>query len=81
MYNLTLVRKVIIRNSQTINAGEDVQEREPSCTLGGNVNWCLTLENSMEIQGIQTGKEVKLSLFVDDMILYIEILKMPPENY
>ena len=35
----------------------------------------------MEIQGIQTGKEVKLSLFVDDMILYIEILKMPPENY
>ena len=23
-------------------------------------------------KGIQTGKEVKLSLFVDDMILYIE---------
>ena len=26
-----------------------------------------------EIKGIQTGKEVKLSLFADDMILYIEI--------
>ena len=26
----------------------------------------------MEIKGIQTGKEVKLSLFADDMILYIE---------
>ena len=25
-----------------------------------------------EIKGIQTGKEVKLSLFADDMILYIE---------
>ena len=25
-----------------------------------------------EIQGIQVGKEVKLSLFADDMILYIE---------
>ena len=25
-----------------------------------------------EIKGIQIGKEVKLSLFVDDMILYIE---------
>ena len=25
-----------------------------------------------EIQGIQIGKEVKLSLFADDMILYIE---------
>ena len=25
-----------------------------------------------EIEGIQIGKEVKLSLFADDMILYIE---------
>ena len=22
-----------------INAGEDVKKREPSCTVGGNVNW------------------------------------------
>ena len=28
-----------------------------------------------EIKGIQVGKEVKLSLFADDMILYIEIPK------
>ena len=35
-----------------------------------------------EIKGIQIGKEeVKLSLFADDMILYIENLKMLPENY
>ena len=35
-----------------------------------------------EIKGIQIGKEeVKLSLFADDMILYIENLKTPPENY
>ena len=34
-----------------------------------------------EIKGIQIGKEVKRSLFADDMILYIDILKMPPENY
>ena len=35
-----------------------------------------------EIKGIQTGKEeVKLSLFADDMILYIENPKTPPENY
>ena len=26
----------------------------------------------MEIEGIQIGKEVKLSLFADDMILYVE---------
>ena len=35
-----------------------------------------------EIKGIQIGKEVKLSLFADDMILYIENpIKTPPENY
>ena len=27
------------KNLQTINAGEDVERREPSCTVGGNVNW------------------------------------------
>ena len=35
-----------------------------------------------EIKGIQVAKEeIKLSLFADDMILYIETLKTPPENY
>ena len=35
-----------------------------------------------EIKGIQIGKEeVKLSLFADDMILYIENSKDSPENY
>ena len=40
------------------------------------------IREEKEIKGIQIGKEVKLSLFVDDMILFIKkILKMPPENY
>ena len=30
------------------------------------------IREEKEIKGIQIGKEVKLSLFVDDMILYIE---------
>ena len=34
-----------------------------------------------EIKGIQIRKEVKLSLFADDMILYIETLKIVSENY
>ena len=37
-YHLTPVRMAIIKNLQTINAGEDVEKREPSCTVGGNVN-------------------------------------------
>ena len=26
-------------NLQMTNAGEGVEKREPSCTVGGNVNW------------------------------------------
>ena len=37
-YHLTLVRMVMIKNLQTTNAGEGVEKREPSCTVGGNVN-------------------------------------------
>ena len=33
------------------------------------------IREEKEITGIQTGKVVKLSLFVNDMILYIENLK------
>ena len=38
-YHLIPVRMAIIKNLQTINAGKDVEKREPSCTVGGNVNW------------------------------------------
>ena len=37
--HLTLVRTISSKNLQTINVGEGVEKREPSCTVGGNVNW------------------------------------------
>ena len=39
-YYLILVRMDIIKkkNLQTINSGEDVEKREPYCTVDGNVN-------------------------------------------
>ena len=39
-YHLTWVRMAIIKNLQTVNSGEGVEKREPSGTVGGNVNWC-----------------------------------------
>ena len=39
------------------------------------------IRQEKEIKGIQIRKEVKLSLFADDMILYIENPKMLPKNY
>ena len=37
-YHLIPVRMAIIKSLQTINAGQDVEKREHSCTVGGNVN-------------------------------------------
>ena len=46
-YPLTPARKAITKkkkkkkkNPHTINAGEGVERREPSRTVGGNVDWC-----------------------------------------
>ena len=36
-YHLTLVKMAIIK--KFTNAGDRVERREPSCTVGGNVNW------------------------------------------
>ena len=36
--HLTLVRWPSPKSLQIINAGEGVEKREPSCTVGGNVN-------------------------------------------
>ena len=35
------------KNLQTINAGDDAEKREPSFTVGGNVNW-YTMEDGLE---------------------------------
>ena len=37
-YHLTHVRMAIIKNLQTINAGEGVEKRETAYTVGGNIN-------------------------------------------
>ena len=41
----------------------------------------IAIREEKEIKGIQVGKEVKLSLFEDDMILFIETSKLPSENW
>ena len=37
-YHLTPVRMAAVKSLQTINAGEGVEKREPSYTVGGNAN-------------------------------------------
>ena len=38
-YHLTLDRMAIIKNLQTINAGDGVEQREPFYTIAGNVRY------------------------------------------
>ena len=37
-YHLTPVRMSIFKKTKIINAGEDVEKREPLYTVGGNIN-------------------------------------------
>jgi hypothetical protein len=40
------------------------------------------IRKEKEMKGIGIGKEeIKLSLFADDIILYINTLKTPPKNF
>ena len=39
-YHLTPVRTATLLEKPKMNVGEDVEEREPLCTDGGNANWC-----------------------------------------
>ena len=39
-YYITPVRMAIIKRQEITSVGEDVEEREPLYTVGGNVNWC-----------------------------------------
>ena len=40
-YHLTPVRMAKIRTTdETMGVGKDMEKKEPSCTVGGNANWC-----------------------------------------
>ena len=39
-HHLTPIRTVITERIEITNAGEDAERRQPSYTVGGNVNWC-----------------------------------------
>ena len=41
----------------------------------------IAIRQKREIKAIHIGREVNMSLYADDMILYTENLKSPPRNY
>ena len=48
-YHLRLVRMAIIKSLQIIHVIEGVEKKEPSYTVGGNLNRCSTMEKDMDV--------------------------------
>ena len=53
-----------IKSLQITHAGEGVEKREPSDTVGGNVNWCN--HYAKQCEGLKTilGKELRTLMFM-----------------
>ena len=47
--HLTPVRMSTTKMTRITSGGTDAGKREPLCTVGGNANWCIHVENSLEI--------------------------------
>ena len=47
--HLTPVRMAITEKSTNKNVREGMEKREPSYTVGGNLYWCITMENSIAV--------------------------------
>ena len=49
MYHHTPGRTTTLKSLEIINTGERAEKRESSYTVGGNVNECSSMQNSMEV--------------------------------
>jgi len=47
-YHFVPVRITKIKNT-SYSVDEDVEKKEPSCTVGGNVDWCNCCEKQYEV--------------------------------
>ena len=70
-YHLTPVRMAVIKNLQTVNAGEHVQRRELSYTIGGKVNWYTHYGEQYVVWGFL--KKLKIELPYDPTIALLGI--------
>ena len=66
-YHLTPVKVATIKKTTIKSVGEDVKKREPSCTAGGNVNWCSHCGKQYRV----SSKKLKIKLPYDPAILIL----------
>ena len=63
-YHLMLVRMATVQRQERC-VGENVEKREPLCTIGRNVNWCIHCGN-----GLKFLKNLKTELPYDPYGMY-----------
>ena len=56
--------RLLSKRQEITSVGKDVEKREPSCTVGGNVNWC----SHCGKQYGGSSKKLKLALPCDPAI-------------
>lgn len=49
MYLILATMAIIQKRQGITSVDEDLKQREHSCTVDGNINWCSLVENSKEI--------------------------------
>ena len=59
-YQLTQIRMAIMKISINNKAGENVDKKEPSHTVGGEVNWYSTMDNSMDFLKKKTREKTTI---------------------
>ena len=69
MHHFTLVRMTIVKKFTKINAREGVGKKEPSYTVGENVNW---YNNNGKQYGVSL-KKLKIELPYDPAIILLGI--------
>ena len=75
IYHLTPVRMAIKINKKT-NAGKDVGQGEPFCTVGGNADWC----SHCEKQYGDASEKLKMDLPFDPVIPLLQIYPKKPKT-
>ena len=55
-YHLTPIRTAIIKKFTNINAGESMEKREPSYTVGGTVKCAAIMEKGMEVSFLRDSQ-------------------------
>ena len=69
-YHLTPVRTATIQRQQITSVEEDIEKREPSCSVGKNVHWCNHYKKTVE----RFLKKLNIELPYNPVITLHEIL-------